>query len=148
MGVLINVKIAGMNEALNAMKLRQINARNVDKLAIQRVALLLRDTMVRFAGAGHPEHPNVQTGRLKSSIRYTLEEGTPAKAKVGSDAPYAPFVEFGHMQTPGRFVPDLGKRLVASFVKPYPFVRPAITQVFDGGQALTLVKNTVKEAIA
>jgi len=51
---------------------------------------------------------------------------------VGSDADYAPYVEFGHAQEPGRFVPAIGKRLVAGSVKPYPFVRPAIDDVMNG----------------
>ena len=44
---------------------------------------------------------------------------------VGTPVEYAPFVELGHHQQPGRFVPAIGKRLKQSFVKGKPFLRPA-----------------------
>jgi hypothetical protein len=115
--------------------------------ALQRAAQLLRDTIVdKYVGAGHPAGPNVVTGRLKASIRYTPTNPTDV-VYVGTDADYAPYVEFGHSQTPGRFVPALGKRLVASEVKPYPFMRPAILEVFDGGQAKRVVMETLREEL-
>ena len=66
----------------------------------------------------------VDTGRLRNSIthqrkdKYTMAVGT----KVG----YAPYVELGHHQQPGRYVPAIKKRLVASFVQGKPFLRPAV----------------------
>ena len=146
MAVTLQLHITGLKETLSTVQGKQAGAKTVQGLALQRVAILLRDSMVKFAGAGHPANPEVQTGRLRSSIRYTPTSPTD-RVKVGSDAEYAAYVEFGHSQTPGRFVPKLGKRLVANSVKPYPFVRPAITDVIDSGQALRLVKNTVKEAL-
>ena len=47
----------------------------------------------------------------------------------------------------GGSFPNLASELVANSVKPYPFVRPAITEVVDSGQAKRLVINTVKEAM-
>jgi len=41
----------------------------------------------------------------------------------------------------------LGKRLVADHVKPYPFVRPAILDIFDGGIAQKLFEGAVKETL-
>ncbi len=35
---------------------------------------------------------------------------------VTNDTPYASYVEYGHRQTPGRYVPAIGKRLKASWV--------------------------------
>ena len=59
-------------------------------------------------------------------------------------ASYAPFVEFGHSQQPGRYVPAIGKRLVASSVAAHPFMgkiaaaaQPEIDDLFY--QALQLV---------
>ena len=49
-------------------------------------------------------------------------------ARVGTNVFYAPFVEFGHKQHPGQFVPPLKKRLVASFAPAYPFLGPTIEQ--------------------
>jgi len=39
------------------------------------------------------------------------------KIEINNPVEYAPYVEFGHMQQPGRFVPALGKRLKKGWVK-------------------------------
>ena len=44
----------------------------------------------------------------KAGNTYTIEVINPVE--------YASYVEFGHRQTPGRFVPAIGKRLTASWV--------------------------------
>ena len=36
---------------------------------------------------------------------------------------YASYVEYGHRQTPGRYVPQIGKRLVASWVEGQHFLK-------------------------
>lgn len=66
----------------------------------------------------------VKTGRLRNSITHlTISE--PA-VLVGSNVEYAPYVELGHRQQPGRYVPALKKRLKAAKVAGKPFIRPAI----------------------
>lgn len=45
----------------------------------------------------------------KNSGNYEIE--------VSNSTEYASYVEFGHRQTPGRFVPAIGKRLKKSWVK-------------------------------
>lgn len=69
----------------------------------------------------------VKTGKLKNSIhyRYSVENGQ-AMVELYSDCDYAPYVEMGHHQEPGRYVPAIGKRLVRDWVPPKPFMRPAI----------------------
>ena len=65
-----------------------------------------------------------KTGRLQNSITHEMRgENTVA---VGTNVEYAPFVEFGHNQEPGRYVPAIGKRLVASHVAAKPYLRPAV----------------------
>lgn len=39
------------------------------------------------------------------------------KTKIFNPVEYAQYYEYGHRQTPGRYVPQIGKRLKASFVK-------------------------------
>lgn len=95
----------------------------------------------------------VKTGLLRNSIAYacggepasissySAESGggtgsytgtAPADADgtltlyLGSNVEYAPYVELGHAQEVGRYVPAIGKRLVNSFAPAYPFLRPAI----------------------
>lgn len=66
----------------------------------------------------------VKTGRLRNSITHlTISE--PA-VLICSNVEYAPYVELGHRQQPGRYVPALKKRLKASKVNGKPFIRPAI----------------------
>ena len=66
-------------------------------------------------------------GTLKNSITHGVLVGDgQVVAVIGTDTYYAPFVELGHAQQVGRYVPKLGKRLVKPFAPAYPFLRPAI----------------------
>ncbi|MDR0671884.1 MAG: HK97 gp10 family phage protein [Oscillospiraceae bacterium] len=42
---------------------------------------------------------------------------------------YAPYVEFGHRQQPGRYVPQIGKRLTASYVEGKHMLEKAVNEV-------------------
>jgi len=99
--------------------------------------LLLRvgykiEAQAKINASGRPG-PNVQTGRLRTSINTQL---SPDKMEVfvGTNVFYAPFVELGHKQTPGRFVPAIGKRLVKSFAPAYPFMMPSLEQTEASGE--------------
>lgn len=49
------------------------------------------------------EQSPVDTGRLRASIMYEIDSGTPPQyAKVGTDVFYAPFQEFGTIHMKGR----------------------------------------------
>lgn len=69
------------------------------------------------------ENGVVQTGTYTG---HTPKRKGEYKVYIGSNVYYAPYVELGHHQTPGRFVPQIGKRLKASWVQPKPFIKPAI----------------------
>lgn len=58
------------------------------------------------------------------------KQGNAYSIKVINPVHYASYVEYGHRQTPGRFVPAIGKRLKASYVK--------------GQFFLTISENTIK----
>ena len=45
------------------------------------------------------------------------------KDEMGYLSEYAPHVEFGHRQQPGRYVPAIGKRLKASYVEGQHFLQ-------------------------
>lgn len=66
----------------------------------------------------------VDTGNLRNSITHQ-REGDDTEL-IGSPVLYAPYVEIGHHQTPGRYVPAIGKRLVASYVPGKPYMAPAL----------------------
>lgn len=67
----------------------------------------------------------VDTGNLKNSLTHEVAMDEQA-VYVGTAVEYAPYVEFGHHQEVGRYVPKIGKRLVRSFVPAQPYLRPAI----------------------
>ncbi len=95
-----------------------------DGTLISRAAYAV-ERQAKINATGRPG-PNVQTGRLRSSI--ATEIISKEEARVGTNVFYAPFVELGHRQHPGQFVPPLRRRLVASFAPAYPFMRPALNQ--------------------
>lgn len=84
----------------------------------------------------------VDTGRLKGSI--THQKSGNDTMLVGTNVEYAPYVELGHDQEVGRYVPALGKRLVASHVNGKPFIRPAIENHVPEYQKI--VENELKHA--
>ena len=65
----------------------------------------------------------VVTGNLMGSITHQLD-GYNAVI-IGTPVEYALAVHEGHRQEPGRYVPAIGKRLVADFVPGKPFLRNA-----------------------
>jgi phage gpG-like protein len=71
-----------------------------------------------------------QTGNLKNSMTSEVSQEEKA-VYVGTAVEYAPFVEFGHHQQVGRYVPEIGKRLVRDFVPAKPFLKPAIQNHLD-----------------
>lgn len=58
-------------------------------------------------------------GNLRRSwqIGNIVRKGDGWEVEVFNTAEYASYVEYGHRQTPGRYVPTLGKRLKASWVR-------------------------------
>ena len=70
------------------------------------------------------DNGSVITSRLINGITHQkVNENTMA---IGTDVEYGPYVELGHNQKPGRYVPAIGKRLVASHVAAKPFLKPAL----------------------
>ena len=83
----------------------------------------------------------VQTGNLKNSM--TSEVSKQEKAVyVGTAVEYAPYVEFGHHQQVGRYVPKIGKRLVREFVPGQPYLRPAIENNME--EYKRIMENEIK----
>lgn len=62
---------------------------------------------------------------------------------VGTNVEYAPFVELGHSQEAGRYVPAIGKKLKASEVKAKPFLRPAMEN--NKREILQIIEKCCKE---
>ena len=72
----------------------------------------------------------VATGNLKNSMTSEVNQSEKA-VYVGTAVEYAPYVEFGHHQEVGRYVPAIGARLVREYVPAQPFLKPAIQNHMD-----------------
>lgn len=70
-----------------------------------------------------------KTGNLQNSITHQMEGDK--TVVIGTPVEYAPYVELGHHQQPGRYVPAIGKRLVKDYVPPKPFLAPALEEHID-----------------
>lgn len=79
--------------------------------------------------------PWKKTGQLASSVVHQLVDNNTAveigikrgeNAEGTSIAKIGRWLELGHSQHPGQYVPAIGKRLVASDVPPYPWLFPAL----------------------
>lgn len=92
--------------------------------AIARALEICGGTAERHAVDNLERNHSVKSSTLVNSITHEMR-GSDTVA-VGTDVEYAPFVELGHHQEPGRYVPAIGKRLKASFVPGKPYLRPAV----------------------
>ena len=81
----------------------------------------------------------VDTGAMRDGITHAYnDDGHQVTLLVGTNVYYAPYVELGHHQTPGRFVPAIKKRLVRSWIPGKPFLRPAFEDHLDEIEQIVL----------
>lgn len=81
-------------------------------------------TAERYAKDNIEKNHSVITSVLVNSIAHEQRDSN--TEVIGTGVKYAPYVELGHHQEPGRYVPAIGKRLKASFVQGKPYLRPAV----------------------
>ena len=136
----IKLQLNGLNNVLNSLFRKGEDVKRAQSEAVKTVAIRLRDEATELSKGGHPDYPNVQSGRLSNSFRYEMEEGEKAIAHVGSEMDYAIYVEFGHMSLTFGHEPW-------HYVPAYPFFRPAIVNVFDSGDAEAIFEQTFKDAL-
>lgn len=72
-------------------------------------------------------------GNLRRSWRMssTLERGSNYTLTVENPAKYASYVEHGHRQTPGRYVPALGKTLKVAWVRGRHMLSDSTNEIED-----------------
>ena len=72
----------------------------------------------------------VKTGDLRRSwdLKGPFFSGTDISVELRNSKNYASFVENGHRQTPGRYVPAIGKKLKASWVPGQHFLQKATSE--------------------
>ena len=92
--------------------------------AIARALEICGGTAERYTKENLVKNRSVQSGTLLGSISHQpMDKYTMA---VGTDVKYGVWVELGHNQQPGRYVPAIKKRLVAAHVNGKPYLRPAV----------------------
>ena len=94
-------------------KLKDLDAKKEDfmtRTVKNLAARLLRKAILRTP---------TDTGELKNSwtVEKVTKEGTNYKVTIINSLNYASYVEFGHRQKVGRFIPAIKKRLVKPWVK-------------------------------
>lgn len=110
----------------------EIKVDNTDKIikatdeAIYNALEIIGNKAADYAAGLAP----VDTGNLKNSMTSEVSQSEKA-VYVGTAVEYAPYVEFGHHQEVGRYVPAIEKRLVREFVPAKPFLKPAIQNHLD-----------------
>ena len=96
------------------------------EMAARLLALVIPKTPVGV----YPDDPSRKGGALRRGWTGGKKTNAEAFAKsmtvkksgktytitVADDVPYASYVEYGHRQTPGRYVPAIGKRLKEGYV--------------------------------
>lgn len=97
------------------------------EMAGRYLALVIPATPVGASSQGADGKTNHEGGTLRrgwslNNVAYG-QSGNGYTATVSNPTEYASYVEYGHRQTPGRYVPAIGKRLVNTWVEGQFFVK-------------------------
>ena len=144
----MELEIEGMSELKEKLSPENLIMKPIKDL-LGKAALVL-EALAKQKATGRPG-PKVQTGRLRASLTHTIDSASPPLwAKVGTPVEYAPYVEYGHAQHPGQFVPILEARLVQSESPAYPFLNPAYEESKDRiegllGEAKEIIESEWKK---
>lgn len=116
MNPIFNVKIKGLEELKRSFNSApEIVGPILQKGIVISSQILSINTDSANGGGSVP----YRTGGLIQSFRSDVQ---PLRARWFPTVYYAPYVEFGHRQEVGRYVPAIKKRLVQPFVKKNPFM--------------------------
>ena len=87
--------------------------------AAKELALRLKTSVVKRTPVGvYYPSSGKKGGTLRRgwTIGEVVKEGGEYRVEIVNPVEYASYVEYGHRQTPGRYVPALGKRLTKGWV--------------------------------
>ena len=116
-----------MEENLSGVQLRLF----IESCAKELAARLLAKVIKRTPVGKYPKGSGKKGGTLRRGWTAGKQQGATAYARslnvrrygdayvieIINPVEYAPYVEFGHRQQPGRFVPAIGKRLKQGWVE-------------------------------
>lgn len=120
MGITVDVsQIEGFQSKIRALNgtQRDIFFRESCMDGANRLVALVKPLTPVKSGTLRRGWDNALGGLGIMSVSKTQGAGQSYSVTVENATPYASYVEFGHRQTPGRYVPAIGKRLVASWVE-------------------------------
>ena len=145
LGISVDLKVDNVEKILEEMS-KQVDigleaiGLQAEKHAINNITSngtvdtgLLRNS-ITHAVAGHsPEKQSYTADKGSGHGSYSGTVGTERDKAVyiGTNVEYAPYVEYGHKQEVGRYVPAIGKRLVKPHVPAKPFLKPAVADHTD-----------------
>lgn len=119
---------------LNYSQFRKLRD-NFSKLSDEYEAWLqsfLLNEANRFMALVKPLTP-VDTGDLRNhwKIGKIFRQGDMLCVEIINPMEYASFVEWGHKQTPGRYVPQIGKKLVNDWVEGAHMMQISLDQIYS-----------------
>lgn len=102
----------------DGLKEFQKTIENIEKEKEQLMIDTIKELAARLLRKVIKRTPS-DTGNLRRNwaVSDVRKNGGNYEIEVSNSTEYASYVEFGHRQTPGRFVPAIGKRLKKSWVK-------------------------------
>ncbi len=81
------------------------------------IGMVAKEVAARYLRKAAKKTP-VDEGNLRRSWDVEVaDKGAGCEITLTNSSEYASYVEYGHRQTPGRFVPAIGKRLKKSWVE-------------------------------
>lgn len=118
---------------LNYSQFRKLRD-NFSKLSDEYEAWLqsfLLNEANRFMALVKPLTP-VDTGDLRNhwKIGKIFRQGDMICVEIINPMEYASFVEWGHKQTPGRYVPQIGKKLVKDWVEGAHMMQISLDRIY------------------
>lgn len=116
----VTVDLSGFEELLKKTNelqnnISSLNEEITDNLAQHYLAEAIANTPVGAIAISPDGKYRSESEHMRRS--WEAERINDTTVKVQNSASYASYVNDGHRQRPGRFVPVLGKRLTKSFVK-------------------------------
>ena len=120
MGITVDVsQIEGFQEKIKALNgsQRDLFFRDCCTEGANRLIALVKPLTPAKTGTLRKGWDNALASLGAMGVSKTQGAGSSYSITVENATPYASYVEFGHRQTPGRYVPAIGKKLVASWVE-------------------------------
>ena len=116
----VTIDLSGFDELLRKTQELQDNVLTLNKTITDDLAQLYLAEAIANTPVGETKtSPDGKYRSVSEHMRrsWEAERINDSTVKVLNTASYASYVNDGHRQQPGRFIPVLGKRLTKSFVK-------------------------------